>query len=89
MKQNELDKKENAIQLLKKNLNIPSTHRIQDSKLTELEKEKELITQELSDSKEKLLNLAEGENKWEKEIYFLIAKIDVLNENQLILEKDK
>ena len=55
-----------TIQFLKKKLKIPATQLIQDSELTELEKEKEFLTKELNDSKEKLLNLAEQNNEWEK-----------------------
>ena len=40
-------------------------------------------------SRTKLLKLTEQKNKWEKEKVFLISKIYVLNENQLILEKYK
>ena len=49
--------KENTIQLLKKKLKIPATQLIQASKLTVLEREKELLSQELNDSKAKLLKL--------------------------------
>ena len=86
---NILAEKESTIQLLKKKLKIPSTQLIQDSKLTELEKESESLSQELNDSKARLLNLAGEQNQWEKEKGFLIAKIDVLNENQLDLEKER
>ena len=43
----------------------------------------------MNDYKEKILNLIKEKNKWEKEIGFLTAKIDVLNGNQLILEREK
>ena len=45
------------------------------------------MSQELNDSREKLLKFAEEQGEWEKERAFLIAKIDVLNENEMILEK--
>ena len=45
--------------------------------------------QELNDSKSKLLKFVEEQGQWEKERAFLIAKIDVLNENQMILEKER
>ena len=48
-----------------------------------------MLAQELNDNKEKILKLTKEKNQWEKERGFLIAKIDVLNENQLILEKEK
>ena len=54
-----------------------------------LEKEKELLSQELNDKKSKLLKFVEEQNQWEKERDFIIAKIDVLNQNQLILEKER
>ena len=82
-----LAKKENTIHLLKKKLKIPTTQLIQAYELTELEKEKESLSQELNDCKENLLNLVGEPSQWEKEKGFLIAKIDVLNENQLVLEK--
>ena len=40
-----LAEKENTIQLLKKKLKIPPTQFIQASELTELEKEKEVLSQ--------------------------------------------
>ena len=52
-----------------------------------MEKEKVLLSQELNDYKAKLLKLIEEHIQWENERGFLTAKIDVLNENQLILEK--
>ena len=84
-----LAKKESTIQLLKKKLKIPVTQLIHVSELTELEKEKELLSQELNDYKDKLLKLLGEKKQWEKEKCFLTAKIDFLNENQLILEMEK
>ena len=75
--------------MLKKKLKIQATQLIQASKVTELEKEKELLSQEFNDCKAKLLKLIGEKNQWEKERGFLTAKIDVLNENQLILEREK
>ena len=83
-----LEGKENTIQLLNKKLKICATQLIQDSKLTELEKQKEIIAKELSDSKERILNLVE-EKECEKEKGLLNEKIDVLNERKLVLEKEK
>ena len=60
---------------------------IQASKLTILEKEKDSLSRELNDSKEKLLKFVEEQGKWEKERAYLIAQTDVLNENQIVLEK--
>ena len=48
-----------------------------------------MLSHELNDCKEKLLKLIGEKNQWEKERGFLTAKIDVLNENQLILEREK
>ena len=47
--------KENTFQLLKKNLKIPTTQFIHSTKLTKLEREKELPVDEISDNKAKLL----------------------------------
>ena len=77
-----LAKKENTIQLLKNKLNILATQLIQASELTLLEKEKDSLSQELNDSKAKLLKFVEEQGKWEKERAFLIPKIDFLNENK-------
>ena len=55
--------------------------------MTKSEKEKESLSQELNDCKAKLLKAVGEQIQWEKEKVFLIAKIDVLNENQLVLEK--
>ena len=57
--------------------------------MIELEKEKDSLSQELNDYKSKLLKLDGEKSKWEKEKCFLIAMIDVLNENQLALEKER
>ena len=43
----------------------------------------------MNDSKGKLVKLVEEQSQWEKEIAFLIVKMDVLNENQLITEKER
>ena len=84
-----LVEKESIIQLLKKKLKIPSTQLIQAYELTVLEREKELFSQELNDSKAKLLKISKEQSQCKKKRSFLIAKIDVLNENQLILEKER
>ena len=84
-----LARKENTIQLLKKKLKIPATQLNQTSELTVLEKEKDSLSQELNDRMEKLLKFVEEQGNWVKERDFLIAKIDVLNQNQMILEKER
>ena len=53
-----LSEKEITIQLLKKKLKILATQQIQASKLTFLEKEKESLSQELNDTKSKLLKFS-------------------------------
>ena len=63
-----LNEKENAIQLLKRKLKIPSTQLIQTSELTEFEKEKEALTNELIDCKARLLKFEEKEKQWEKDV---------------------
>ena len=47
-------REKNAIQLLKRKLNIPSTQLIQNSELIEFEKEKDDLTPKLTDCKERL-----------------------------------
>ena len=54
-----LNKKENVIHLLKKKLKILATQLIQASQLVELEKEKEGLSNELTDYKAKLLKFSE------------------------------
>ena len=43
----------------------------------------------MNDSKANLVKLVEEQSQWEKEIDFLIFKMDVLNENQLITKKER
>ena len=43
----------------------------------------------MNDLKAKLLKITKEQSQWENERDFLIAKIDVLNEYQLILEKER
>ena len=59
MAQKLLDEKEKEVQVLKRKLKIPSTQFIQTFELTEFEKEKEALNIELTDYKDKLLNLEE------------------------------
>ena len=70
-------------------MKIPATQLIQVYELTKLEKEKEILSHELNDCKAKLLKLVGEQNKWEMERGFLIAKIYVLNENPLVLERER
>ena len=48
-----------------------------------------MLSQELNDSKYKLLELVEEKIQLEKDKVILISKIDVLNEDQLVLEKER
>ena len=48
-----------------------------------------MLCQELNGSKDKLLKLDDEQGQWEKERAFIIDKIYVLNENQLVLEKER
>ena len=62
-----LKDKEGTIQLLKKNLEIPSTLLIQTVELTKIEKEKEALNTELVNCKSKLL-VHEGKVvQWKKD----------------------
>ena len=69
---NILKEKKRTIQLLKNKLKILTTHLIQASELIELEKEKELLSHELNDYKENLLNIIEEHNQWERKEVSLI-----------------
>ena len=61
-----LAEKESTIQLLKKNLKIPLTQLIQGLELTELEKEKGILSDELSNCKAKILKVVDDKKQWEK-----------------------
>ena len=56
-----LNEKENVIHLLKNKLKILATHLIHAYELDELEKEKEGLSNELTDYKAKLLKFVEKE----------------------------
>ena len=68
-------------------MKIPATQLIQASELTELEREKEILANELSDNKAKLLKLVDEKKEWEKGKALLVEKINILNERKLDLEK--
>ena len=53
-------------------MKIHATQLIQASELTELEREKELLVDELSDSKAKLLKIVDEKKGWEKEKDILV-----------------
>ena len=69
-----LNEKENAIQLLKKKLKIPSTQLIQAYELTDFEKEKEALTTGLVDCKARLLKFEEKEKQWKKDAGLWVEK---------------
>ena len=52
--------------MLNKKLDIPSTQVIQTVELTEIEKEKEALSTELTDCKDILLKQEEREKQWNK-----------------------
>ena len=77
-----INEKESTIQILKKKLKIPATQLIQDTKLIELEKEKETLNDELNDCKEKLLKFDDEKKQWEIDMNLLV-------ENEKTLKKKK
>ena len=74
--------KKNTIQLLKNKLKNSATRLIQASKLLELEKEKEVLNDELSNCKEKLLKFAEEKRGWEKGKVLLTKNVKDLKQKQ-------
>ena len=63
---------------MKKKLKIPATQLIQDSELTELEKGKETLNDELSNCKANILKFANDKKEWEKGNIILIENVKVL-----------
>ena len=70
-----------------KKINIPSIHLIQATKLTEMEKEKETLTGELNDCKEKLLKFVEEKKNWERDMSLLVEIEKDLKDKHDELEK--
>ena len=68
-----LEEKENSIQLLKKKLNIHATQLLGGTELAEMEEEKENMKNELLECKAKLLQFADKEKQWQKDMD-LVAK---------------
>ena len=66
------DEKENAIQLLKNKLKIPSTQLIEGPELAKIEKEKECLKNELMDCKARLLKFVDKEKQWKKDIALVV-----------------
>ena len=52
-----------------------------------MEREKDLLSNELSDNNEKLLKLADEKNEWEKEKALLVEKVNVLTKKKLLWKK--
>ena len=67
-----LNEKENTIQLLKKKLRIPGTILIQDSELSELEKERENLNDKLTYFYTQLLKLVEKEKQWRRDMSLIV-----------------
>jgi len=68
-----LEEKDNALQVLKKRLKIPSTEHVQSSELLALQEEKDRIHQDMMEYKGKTVKLQEEKDKWQAEWKELIA----------------
>ena len=77
-----LEEKDNAFQVLKKKLKIPSSEHVQSSELLALHEEKDKIHQEMMEYKGKTVKLKEENNKWETEWNELMAQISRLKKDQ-------
>ena len=77
-----LEEKDNALQVLKKKLNIPSTEHVQSSELLALQEEKYKIHQEMMKHKGRDVKLQEEKHKWETEWNELISQISLLKKDQ-------
>ena len=82
------NEKEKEVQVLKKKLKIPSTQLIQTSELTEFEKDKEALSNELIDCKSKLLKIEEKEKHWEMDTKILIENEKDLKDKLAAKEKE-
>ena len=69
-----------------KKINIPSIHLIQATKLTEMEKEKETLTGELNDCKEKMLKLVDEKKQLERVMSLLVESEKTLQDQNDELE---
>ena len=81
-----MNEKEITIQLLKNKLNIPSTQLIQASELIDLEKEKETLTSDLTNFKEKLLKFVVKEKQWERDMSLMVESENTLKDKYDELE---
>ena len=79
--------KKNTNQLLKNKLKNFATQLIQASKLLELEKEKEVLNDELSNCKDKILKFANEKKEWEKEKLLMTENLNVLKHKNDEMEK--
>ena len=77
-----LEEKDNALQLLKKRLKIPSTEHVQSSELLALQEEKDKIHQEMMEHKGKSVKLQDKKDKWETERDEPITQISLLKRDQ-------
>ena len=75
-----LNEKDNSIQSLKKKLKIPSTQLIQGPELSEIEKEKESLNNELTDCKDKLLKFVDKEKQWQKGMALVVESEKTMKE---------
>ena len=64
-------------------LKVPATQLIQGSELTEIEKEKEALNDELSDYKAKHLKFSNERKEWEKEKFLLMEDAKVMKDKTI------
>ena len=77
-----LEEKDNALQVLKKKLKIPSIEHVQSSELLALQEEKDKIHQEMMEHKGRAVELQEEKYRWETERSELISQIAMLKKDQ-------
>ena len=77
-----LEEKDNALQVLKKKLNIPSIEDVQSSELLALQEEKYKVHQETMEHKGRAVKLQEEKDRWETERSELISQITMLKKDQ-------
>ena len=77
-----LEEKDNALQVLKKKLKIPSTEHVQSSELLALQEEKYKMYQEMMEHKGRVVKLQEEKDSWETKWSELIPQIALLKKDQ-------
>ena len=77
-----LEEKDNALQVLKKKLNIPGSEHVQLAEPMALQEEKEKIHQEKMEYKGKAVKLQEEKCGWEVEREELLSQISMLKKDQ-------